>query len=86
MSDFTTKCEINKPSKPHHCYLCNGDIAGGHIKVSGFYDGRFFNNRVHKECEEAAMSMCSECEFNSDCQNDLRECFAEEHSEMIKIK
>ena len=83
MSDFTVKHEVNRPRKPHHCYLCNGDIAGAHIRIDGVFDGRFFSQRVHKECEDAANTMCSECEFNSDCLNDLRECFAEECSEMI---
>lgn len=56
MSDFHNKETIAATRKPHRCGQCECRIAKGERAViaSGLYDGNFYREHTHVDCEAVA--------------------------------
>ena len=61
MLEFLTMTQP-KARKQHKCYLCNYPIVYGerYVRFSGKYDGEFFDNCYHAECDELIDSYCDD--------------------------
>ena len=70
---------VKKGRKKHRCGLCHDYIltTESHIKIATVQDGDFHSWREHYKCKEIKEEMCGDCEYNSDCQSSLEECFDE---------
>lgn len=75
--DFYNKRIVKKPRKTYRCELCLKDITGEHYYVSTAQDGVFYYGRQHIECEEIMSGYCSDCDYSSDCESSVEECFYE---------
>lgn len=55
MSDFYRPAETPIARIRHRCIGCFHDIAPGeqYSRQTGVYDGRWFVNKLHRECEDA---------------------------------
>lgn len=81
MSNFYNETTVYKPRKQWFCYLCGKAIIGKHIRVACTSDGDFHSYRVHEACNKKMFKICSDCEYNDDCQTGISECFKEKESE-----
>lgn len=71
--------KIKKPKFVHQCEFCRQPIEGAHLALSGVYCGDFWAFRAHKECHEAAIEMCNDCDYSCGCEYDISECFFEKY-------
>jgi len=52
MSDFYKPPESRMARKAHQCTYCAEEIDAGaeYVHQTGFYDGRWYTNKMHPEC------------------------------------
>ena len=66
---------VQTPRRVYKCYLCGCLIAGKHMYVSASDDYEFHYCRCHISCNEKMVNICSNCDYHSECETDVRECF-----------
>ena len=72
---------VKNPRKQHTCNMCNNPITGKHIYIATVQEGIFYSLRIHEECKIRMDTMCSHCEFSSDCQDSVEECYIDTFGE-----
>ena len=68
---------IKKPRKTHLCGMCHKPITNKHFKIVSVCNSDFYSWREHIKCHDMRIKMCRECDYASDCQSSLEECFYE---------
>lgn len=78
MLDFET---IKTPvaAKQHKCSLCGGNIEKGekYVYHAGKYDGYFFTEYLHMDCQDVISEYCSEVDFEYN-EDDIAEWWRDE--------
>ena len=60
MNEFQTRREVKRSRVQHKCALCAEVIPQGspYSRVSGKFDGEFFDNCFHASCEQLIANYC----------------------------